>query len=172
MEFTNKLIDWLIYRILYHSSVTNLNLFVRFEVFTDYEEWRLLSYKKPVRTSQETHYASATETSWLMLCKSWGFHGGDYLGCHLLGYKNPVRTSQETHYVSATELSRWMLCKIWGFHGGDYEECRLLGSYSAWLLQEPTSSEEIISHHCQGDKNRRTGNNVSRNLPIAPYFSS
>jgi hypothetical protein len=92
-----------------------------------YEEWRLLGYKNPVRTSQETHYVSATEYSRLMLCKIWGFDGGDYEECHLLGYKNPVRTSQETHYVSATEYSRLMLCKIWGFDGGDYEECHLLG---------------------------------------------
>jgi hypothetical protein len=35
----------------------------------DYEEWRLLRYKNPVRTSQETHYVSATELSQLMLCK-------------------------------------------------------------------------------------------------------
>jgi hypothetical protein len=62
-----------------------------------------------------------------MLCKIWGFHGGDYEERCLLGYKNPVRTPQETYYVSATEPSRLMLCKIWGFHCGDYEECRLLG---------------------------------------------
>jgi hypothetical protein len=62
-----------------------------------------------------------------MLCKIWGFHGGDYEECRLLGYKNLVRTSQETHYVSTTESSQLMPCKIWGFHGGDYEECRLLG---------------------------------------------
>jgi hypothetical protein len=35
----------------------------------DYEECRLLGYKNPVRTSQETHYASATEPSQLILCK-------------------------------------------------------------------------------------------------------
>jgi hypothetical protein len=35
----------------------------------DYEECRLLGYKNPVRTSQETHYVSATESSQLMLCK-------------------------------------------------------------------------------------------------------
>jgi hypothetical protein len=29
----------------------------------------LLNYKNPVRTSQETHYISATEPSWLMLFK-------------------------------------------------------------------------------------------------------
>jgi hypothetical protein len=35
----------------------------------NYEEWRLLAYKIPVRTSQETHYIPATEPSQLMLCK-------------------------------------------------------------------------------------------------------
>jgi hypothetical protein len=35
----------------------------------DYEECRLLGYKHPVRTSQETHYVSTTESSQLMLCK-------------------------------------------------------------------------------------------------------
>jgi hypothetical protein len=35
----------------------------------DYEECRLLGYKNPVRTSQETHYVSTTELSRLMLCK-------------------------------------------------------------------------------------------------------
>jgi hypothetical protein len=78
----------------------------------DYEECRLLGYKNPVHTPQETHYVSATEPRKLMLCKILGFHCGDYEECRLLGYKNPVRTSQETHYVSATESSRLMLCKI------------------------------------------------------------
>jgi hypothetical protein len=60
------------------------------------------------------------------LCRTCGFHGGDYEECRLLGYENPVRTSPETHYVSATEPSRLMLCKIRGFHGGDCEEHRPL----------------------------------------------
>jgi hypothetical protein len=90
------------------------------------EERHLLRYKNPVRTSQETHYVSATESSQLMLCKIWGLHGGDYEECRLLGYKNLVRTSQETHYVYTTEPSRLMLCKIWGLQGSDYEEWRLL----------------------------------------------
>jgi hypothetical protein len=59
---------------------------------SDYEECRLLGYKNPVRTSQETRYLTATESSRLMLSKIWGFHGGDYEECRLLGYKNPVRT--------------------------------------------------------------------------------
>jgi hypothetical protein len=33
------------------------------------EESRLLGYKNPVRTSQETHDVSTTESSRLMLCK-------------------------------------------------------------------------------------------------------
>jgi hypothetical protein len=33
------------------------------------EDCRLLGYKNPVRTSQETHYVSATESSPLMVCK-------------------------------------------------------------------------------------------------------
>jgi hypothetical protein len=51
----------------------------------DYEECRLLGYKAPVRTSQDTHYVSATELSQLMLCKVWGFHCGHYEECRLLG---------------------------------------------------------------------------------------
>jgi hypothetical protein len=98
------------------------------------EEWRLLGYKTPVHTSQETHYVSATESSQLMLCKIWDFHDDDCEKCRLMRYKNPVRTSQEAHYVSTTELSRLMLCKIWGFHGSDCEGCRLLGCYAVWLL--------------------------------------
>jgi hypothetical protein len=35
----------------------------------DYEECRFLGYKNSVRTSQETHYVFATESSQLMLCK-------------------------------------------------------------------------------------------------------
>jgi hypothetical protein len=35
----------------------------------DYEECRLLGYKIPVLTSQETHYVSARESSRLMLSK-------------------------------------------------------------------------------------------------------
>jgi hypothetical protein len=53
----------------------------------DYEECRLLGYKNPVRTSQETHYFSATEPSRLMLCRILGFYGGDCEECRLLGYK-------------------------------------------------------------------------------------
>jgi hypothetical protein len=75
----------------------------------DNKDCRLLGYKNPVRTSQETHYVSATESSRLMRCKILGFHGGNYEECRLLGYKTPVRTSQETHYVSATEHSQLML---------------------------------------------------------------
>jgi hypothetical protein len=49
----------------------------------DYEECRLLGYKNPVRTSQETHYVSATEPIRLMLYKIC-FHGGDYAECRIV----------------------------------------------------------------------------------------
>jgi IS4 transposase len=53
--------------------------------------------KNSVRTSQETHYSSITESNRLMLFKIRGVHGGDYEVCRLQGYKNPVCTSQEAH---------------------------------------------------------------------------
>jgi hypothetical protein len=92
----------------------------------EYEECRLLGYNNPVRTSQETQYVSATESSRLMLYKIWDFYGGDYEEYRFLGYKNPVHTSQETYYFSVTQPRRLMLRKIWGFRGGDYEESCLL----------------------------------------------
>jgi hypothetical protein len=50
-----------------------------------HEECRLLGYKNPLLTSQETHYISTTEASQLMLCKISGFHGSDYEECRPLG---------------------------------------------------------------------------------------
>jgi hypothetical protein len=38
-------------------------------VVTDYEECRLLGYKHPVHTSQETQYVSVTEPSQLIVYK-------------------------------------------------------------------------------------------------------
>jgi hypothetical protein len=55
---------------------------------------------KPVRTSQETHFSSATETSRLMLV-FWDI--------------KPQFVPHRKH-GSATEINRLMLCKIWGFH--------------------------------------------------------
>jgi hypothetical protein len=89
-------------------------VYVRTEVFTAATMKNVVfrDIQPQLVTLQETQYVSATESSWLMVCKIWGFHGGDYEECRLLGYKNPVRTSQETHYVSTTEPSRLILCKI------------------------------------------------------------
>jgi hypothetical protein len=42
-------------------------------------------HKNPVRILQETHYISATQPRRLMLCKIWGFHGGDYEECRRQG---------------------------------------------------------------------------------------
>jgi hypothetical protein len=69
-------------------------------ITSKHEKHPLLGYKNPVLTSLETRYFSATETSRLMLCKIWDFHGGGYEEWRLLGYKNSVHTSQQTHYLS------------------------------------------------------------------------
>jgi translation initiation factor IF-1 len=69
-----------------------------------------LLFKNSVRTSQETHHVSVTESSRLMLfretvavyCENHTEHINTLCG-HL------VRTSQQTHYVSATEPNRLML---------------------------------------------------------------
>jgi hypothetical protein len=128
----------------------------------DYEEWCLLGYKNPFRTSQETHYVSTTESSQLMLCKIWGFHDGDYEEWCLLGYKNPFCTSQETHYVSTTESSQLILCKICGFHGGDYEEWCLLGVTPCDSCKNRRfgGTWRLLN---AGDTNRCTRNNTSFN---------
>jgi hypothetical protein len=119
---------------------------------SDYEECRLLGYRSPVRTSQETHYVSVTGSSPLVLCKIWGFHDGDYEKCRLLVYKNPVRTSQETYYLSAKESSRFILCKIWGFAiFWDVTPC------GSWKNRR---AEDTYRLYYQGDKNRRARVNV------------
>jgi hypothetical protein len=99
-----------------------------------YEECRLVGYKNPALTSQETNFISTSEYSQLMLCNIWDLYGGDYEGWRLLRYNNPACTSQETNYVSATESGQLILCKIWDFHGGEYEQWRRLGCYEVWLL--------------------------------------
>jgi hypothetical protein len=94
---------------------------------SDYEECRLMGYKNPVRTSQETlrlRYRSQPVNALqdLRFSRQWLWRMSSS------GYKNPIRTSQETHYVYATDHSQLMLCKIWGVHSDDYEECCLLGN--------------------------------------------
>jgi hypothetical protein len=58
-----------------------------------------------VRTSQETHYVSATEPNRLML---FGETVAVYCENHT-EHTDTVRTSQETHCVSTTEPNRLML---------------------------------------------------------------
>jgi hypothetical protein len=58
-----------------------------------------------VRTSQETHYVSATEPNRVML---FGETVAVYCENHM-EHTDTVRTSQQTHYVSATEPNRLML---------------------------------------------------------------
>jgi hypothetical protein len=57
-------------------------------------------------------YVSAKEPTRLMLCQTFGFHGGAYEECRFLGYKNPGRASQEAYYVFVKEPTRLMLCQI------------------------------------------------------------
>jgi hypothetical protein len=64
-----------------------------------------LKYKNLIRTSQETHYVSATETNRLMLFRE---TVAVYCENHT-EHTDTVRTSQETHYVSTTEPNRLML---------------------------------------------------------------
>jgi hypothetical protein len=127
----------------------------------DYEKCRLLVYKIPVRTSQETHYVSATEPSRLMLSKIWSCHCGDYEKCRLLGYKSPVRTWQETHYISETaqpfhamwdlKFSRWWL---WRMPSSGTLRCM------AFIKKERFGWSYNLNH--QGDMNVRAIN-VSSN---------
>jgi hypothetical protein len=62
----------------------------KFEVFTAVTMKNAVFWdiETAVPNLQETHYVSATEPSQLMLCKIWGFHGGDYEECRLRGYRN------------------------------------------------------------------------------------
>jgi hypothetical protein len=128
-----------------------------FQAMPGYAETSVLTRATRRNNPEDTilHNVSTTESSKLMLCKIWGFHGGDYEVFHLLGYKTPVPTSQETHYVTVTEPSRLMLCKIWGFQGGDYEECRPLGyknpvrtSQETHYVSTTDSSQLMICKFC------------------------
>jgi hypothetical protein len=83
----------------------------------DYEECRLLGYKNPVHTSQETHYVSATESIQLMLCKIWGIRGSDYEECRLLWCGHIVAVVRTELLLVTLFLARrfvppcwWMQC--------------------------------------------------------------
>jgi hypothetical protein len=91
----------------------------------DYEECCLLEYKNPVRTSQETHYISATEYTRLMLYKKWYFHGRKYEDCRLLvcyalrllelTFRRNVSSpfSFGWYLVLTLFLTRWFLSPWW-----------------------------------------------------------
>jgi hypothetical protein len=139
--------------------------YVRFEVFSAMTMKNAVFWDiKPSSYLTGDTLHLATETSQLMLCMIWGFHGSDYEKFRLQGYKNPIRISQETHYVCATEPSPLMIRRIWGFHGCDYEECRLLGCYVVRLLQEPTYRGNVCLHH-HGEKNHRARNFIVNAVP-------
>jgi hypothetical protein len=74
----------------------------------------LLNNIYSVRTSQETHYISATETNRLMLFRETVaviVRTIRNTQIHCVGriYSSSVRTSQEIHYVYATNPNRLML---------------------------------------------------------------
>jgi hypothetical protein len=75
----------------------------------------------------------------VVLCKIWGFLGGDYDELCILGFKIPFRTSQETYYFSSVNPSWLMLYKAWGFQSNGYEECRLL-----WYKKPFRTSQETL----------------------------
>jgi hypothetical protein len=92
----------------------------------DYEECRLLGYKHPVRTSQETHYVSATEPSRLMLCKIWGCTCCTWLNTWYWGQLTPVAGPSLfwwVHLKPITITEHYVMCS----------ECT---SKMAWGIQE------------------------------------
>jgi hypothetical protein len=75
--------------VLYVEQLKNM-YDLRFS-WSDYEEYLLLGYKNPVRTSQESHYISATEPSRLIVCKISGIHG--------VTMKNAVSRNIKTYFI-------------------------------------------------------------------------
>jgi hypothetical protein len=78
--------------------------YVSFEAFTAVTMrngvfWNIKNQFVPHR-----RYIPVTEPSWLMLCKFWGFHGGNYEEWRHLEYKEPVRTSQEIYPRCTAQL--------------------------------------------------------------------
>jgi hypothetical protein len=53
----------------HHINLMSGGIELRLQTSNQIEECRLLGFKNPVRTSQETPYVSTTESSQLMLCK-------------------------------------------------------------------------------------------------------
>jgi hypothetical protein len=54
--------------------------------------------KNRVRTSDETNYISARETSRLMICRNVEFHDGGCEKCHLMGCYATFRTKYYDHH--------------------------------------------------------------------------
>jgi hypothetical protein len=102
------------------------------------------------------HKFSATESSRLMLCKIWGFHGGHYEECRLLGYKNRAHTSQETDYLSSTEASVLMLNNLM-FSLRRLWRMPLSGMWCCGSSKNRRFEGTYHRHH-QDEKNHRTRN--------------
>jgi hypothetical protein len=92
-------------------------------------DWRMARsgiYINKVRTSQETHYLSATESSQLMLCKIWGLSWRWLWRMSRSGIYKPssYQTGDTLRLRYKAQLDNSI--KIWGSHGSDYEEFHLL----------------------------------------------
>jgi hypothetical protein len=76
---------------------------------------------------------SATESSLLMLCKIWGYHGGNYEECRLLGcYAAWLIKNHLVHSVSSCRMSRWV--------ASPYRKTMQDLRFSRrWLLRMPSS---------------------------------
>jgi hypothetical protein len=104
---------------------------------SDYEEC-LLRYKTPVRTSQETHLFSATESRQLMLCKIWGCHGGVYEEWGFLGYTTQLVLDRR-HITAPLQIqTSYCYINVCRFDGSDYKECRILGYKNPFLTLKKT----------------------------------
>jgi hypothetical protein len=101
------------------------------------EECRLLGYKIPGRTSQETQCVSVKSPEGYCYVRFEVFMAVTMKNALFWDIKTQF-IPHKKHYVSATEPSRLMPYKIWSVHGSDYDECRLLRCDAVWLLLEPT----------------------------------
>jgi thioredoxin-related protein len=94
-----------------------------------------------VRTSQETHYVSATEPNRLMLFRE---IFAVYCENHT-EHTDTVRTSQETHYVSATEPNRLMLFgETVSVYCENHRKHRCVHRIAEWRECRPTCPANLI----------------------------
>jgi hypothetical protein len=124
----------------------------------DYEECRLLGYKDPVRTSQETHYVSATEPSQLMLCKmlsrQWlGRMPSSGMWCLWLLLRTDV---SEKHI--ATIIKETRICEVGANLALTSNRCSLRRNtiYYFWLWRSCVLPKRRFLHESHGVRSQKT----------------